>query len=355
MQVSIPLRRVRWATRLLVALAMGASLVGCGTTSGTEAGDDGSEPDPSADIHSTAPIAVERLAARLRLRARPADRAGRVYIESADGDRILLVRGSRSISVRGTPYAATSDVEARDGTVFVSAADARAIERLWRKSIPTGGAVAGEGQQRAALELPPPLPPAPPSPPTPPPVARVGGTVVLDAGHGGKDPGAPGRSGIPEKNVVLDVARRVAVRLRAAGTRVVFTRDSDIFIELDERAAIGNRTAPTLFVSVHADSAENVSAEGFSVYVNRDGGPAKARSEVAARGILKEMRVTGARDRGLKRAGYRVLKKAHGAAVLVEMGFLSNYGESSRLARPEYRQRMADAIANGILRFLRGR
>ena len=138
-------------------------------------------------------------------------------------------------------------------------------------------------------------------------------------------------------------------RLKRAGVAVVCTRRTDVFIDLEARPAAGNRAHARLFVSIHADAAENRSAQGFTIYVARQASAASLR---AAHLIRKEMAKTGVRDRGIRRADYRVLKKSRGPAVLVELGFLSNGREAARLSTRSHRDRLADAIARGILAYL---
>ncbi|MFA5423985.1 MAG: N-acetylmuramoyl-L-alanine amidase, partial [Phycisphaerae bacterium] len=96
---------------------------------------------------------------------------------------------------------------------------------------------------------------------------RLSGTVVIDPGHGGKDPGAISVKGFYEKTVNLSVARKIADRLRSRGLNVILTRNSDVFVELEQRAAIANQRKADLFVSIHADSSLTRTEKGYSVYV----------------------------------------------------------------------------------------
>ncbi len=173
--------------------------------------------------------------------------------------------------------------------------------------------------------------------------------VVLDSGHGGKDPGTD-KYRIYEKTINLSVARKVAQILRTKGVAVMLTRSDDTFIELNERAAIANRAGATLFVSIHADSSPDGSVHGFSAYVARS--PSQ-QSVAAARAILRRLAgTTGAVDRGLKMADYRVLVRTTCPSVLVELGYLSNGFEAVKLADAGYQARLADAIAQGVSDFL---
>ncbi|MGC9454514.1 MAG: N-acetylmuramoyl-L-alanine amidase family protein, partial [Phycisphaerae bacterium] len=186
-----------------------------------------------------------------------------------------------------------------------------------------------------------------PEPETP---RRTVGTVVLDAGHGGRDPGAIAVTGMHEKTVNLAVARRTAELLRGRGVEVLMTRTDDTFVELDARADVANNAHADLFVSIHADSAENPSASGFTTYVAR---AASRDSHAAAGSILAQLGRLPASDRGLRQADYRVLVRTSCPAVLVELGYLSNIGEARRLAEPAYRERLARALADGIVQHLR--
>lgn len=179
---------------------------------------------------------------------------------------------------------------------------------------------------------------------------RTRGTVVLDAGHGGRDPGAIAVTGMQEKAVNLAVARRTAQLLRSRGVKVLMTRTDDTFMELDDRADVANNAHADLFVSIHADSAENPSARGFTAYVAR---AASRDSHAAAESILARLGKLPTPDRGLRQADYRVLVRTSCPAVLVELGFLSNTGEARRLAEDDYREHLARALADGIAEHLR--
>jgi N-acetylmuramoyl-L-alanine amidase len=205
------------------------------------------------------------------------------------------------------------------------------------------------------VEKPPaPPPPAPPPKPTPPPSlpTLVGKKVVIDAGHGGKDPGTlgpPGFSRLSEKTIVLLVANEVARLLRDRGATVISTRTTDRFLELDDRAAIAQRNRADLFVSVHADSASRRGACGSTVYIGRS---VSSQSSSAAWYIKRALSLAGIECRGVQRANYRVLVAHSRPAVLVECGFLTNAGDASRLNTQAYRSKIAAAIARGVADYL---
>lgn len=172
---------------------------------------------------------------------------------------------------------------------------------------------------------------------------------VVDAGHGGKDPGARGRSPVPEKEITLAMAREVAMRLVSRGAKVSMTRSSDKFVELEDRAALADRTGAALLISLHADSAERESAAGVGVWVARGALPG---SKNVARSILAEVKRAGLQTRSMQEAGFKVLVGHDKPSVLVECGFLTNSTDAKMLNTREYRKKLADAIVAGIVRTL---
>ena len=173
------------------------------------------------------------------------------------------------------------------------------------------------------------------------------GTIVIDPGHGGKDPGAPSVLGFPEKTINLAVAKQLASNLSQRGFRTVLTRDRDVFIEKEARAAVANRCNADLFVSIHADSSESKSLNGFTVYTARGAG---SQSRWSARAIVNAMTSTGLDSNGVREADYVVLVKTDCPAVLVEVGYLSNFWEAGKLRDPYMQKRLAQAIADGVVR-----
>ncbi len=169
------------------------------------------------------------------------------------------------------------------------------------------------------------------------------GTVVVDAGHGGKDGGAAW-NGLVEKRVCLDVALRLERLLKARGLRVVMTRRTDRFVELGDRARLANRYGRSVFVSVHFNATRRTSVSGLEVFYR------SARGKILARSILRSMdrRLTGV-NRGLFQKDLKVLRDTAMPAVVVECGYLSNRTEARRCGSPAHRQAIAEAIAAGIL------
>jgi N-acetylmuramoyl-L-alanine amidase len=169
-------------------------------------------------------------------------------------------------------------------------------------------------------------------------------TVVVDAGHGGKDNGAFRRYGGAEKSATLDVATRLAAKLRESQFRVVLTRSSDVFVPLDERAAISNRQSNAIFVSVHFNDSGRRGIRGFETYYHTP----VART-LAYRIQQHLLTLPGAVNRGVKTANFRVLRKAEYPAVLVECGFLSNRKEGAAARSASRRDDLADKIAEAIV------
>src|SRR5213078_4590636 len=167
--------------------------------------------------------------------------------------------------------------------------------------------------------------------------------VVIDAGHGGFDRGGiPGQK-IPEKEMTLDVARRLKSVLTANGYRVVMTRESDVFVPLPTRVAIANSYRNAIFVCIHFNSTKRAGADGIETYFySRDSLPlASAVHYFVAGGAPSP-------NRGVRRRGYYVLRKTKVPAVLVECGFLTNPNEGQYALSASYRQKLAEEIAAGV-------
>src|SRR5438034_689938 len=169
-------------------------------------------------------------------------------------------------------------------------------------------------------------------------------TVVVDAGHGGKDNGAYRRYGPPEKMVALDVAQRLERNLRESELETVMTRSSDVFIPLDQRVAIENSQKNAIFVSIHFNDSRRRGVHGFETYYHSG-----TSSELANRIQSKLMTIPHSVNRGVHTANFRVLRLAYYPAVLVECGFLSNRSEGNQARDWEYRELLADRIAEAIV------
>jgi len=212
--------------------------------------------------------------------------------------------------------------------------------------------------------------------------------VIIDPGHGGKDPGAPGRHGLNEKDIVLDIAKRLSGLLREYGVETVLTRSTDTFITLEKRAALTENSHADLFISIHANANRARSLSGFEVYCispevsdyKRALSSARTSSlgldstslaiqNLDLKAILWDMTYTYNRGEaiqlsrnicqsigrsvdtriiGVKNANYCVLRGACIPAILVEVGFLSNNKEEQLLNESGYRQKIAEGIKLGI-------
>src|SRR5436309_1100510 len=169
-------------------------------------------------------------------------------------------------------------------------------------------------------------------------------TVVVDAGHGGKDTGAYRRSGPPEKMATLDVAERLDRKLRESQLKTVMTRSSDVFIPLDERVAIENSQKNAIFVSIHFNDSRRRGVHGFETYYHSGDS-----AELANRIQSKLMTIPHSMNRGVHTANFRVLRLAYYPAVLVECGFLSNRSEGNESRDAEYRELLSERIAEAIV------
>src|SRR5246500_2917116 len=169
-------------------------------------------------------------------------------------------------------------------------------------------------------------------------------TVVVDAGHGGKDSGAYRRYGPPEKNVALDVAQRLEHKLRESQIKTVMTRDSDVFIPLDDRVAIENAQKNAIFVSIHFNDSRRRGIRGFETYYH------SGASFDLANGIQEKLTtIPNSKNGGVHTANFRVLRNATCPAVLVECGYLSNRSEGNQARDWEYRELLADRIAEAVV------
>jgi N-acetylmuramoyl-L-alanine amidase len=169
-------------------------------------------------------------------------------------------------------------------------------------------------------------------------------TVVVDAGHGGKDSGAYRRYGPPEKMIALDVAQRLNSKLRESQLKTVMTRNSDVFIELNDRVAIENAQKNAIFVSIHFNDSRRRKIRGFETYYHSG-----VSFDLANQIQAKLMTIPNSANGGVHTANFRVLRLASCPAVLVECGYLSNRNEGNKTRDWEYRELLADRIAEAIV------
>lgn len=219
------------------------------------------------------------------------------------------------------------------------------------------------------------------------------GKIVIDPGHGGHDTGTIGPNGLEEKDLVLDVGRRLGKLLETRlGAEVVYTRKDDTFIPLETRTAIANQQRADLFISIHANSSQDPAARGVETYyLNFTSSPdalevAARENAVSEKSIfelqdlvkkiaLKEKieesrefasdvqeslhsglasKNPGIRNRGVKKAPFIVLIGANMPSILAEISFVSNPGDEHRLETAEYRQRIAESLYRGIAKYVDG-
>ncbi len=216
--------------------------------------------------------------------------------------------------------------------------------------------------------------------------------VILDPGHGGKDPGAIGPRGTKEKTITLDIAKRVKKYLEKEGYKVLMTRTKDKYVSLRERARFANKNQGDIFVSIHCNAAPYVKgANGLETYFLAEAKTTWARAvamrenaslkydesekiktdidliltDLAQNEFLVESsrlaeliqentaKITGLRNRGLNQAGFYVLKWCFMPSVLVETAFISNKREERLLRDASFREKLAKGIAQGIIKFLK--
>jgi N-acetylmuramoyl-L-alanine amidase len=245
--------------------------------------------------------------------------------------------------------------------------------------------------------------PAPEVTPTPPAVNRAGSyslarqlglgarTIVIDAGHGGHDPGSSGRNGLQEKDLVLDVALRLEKLIRKElRAEVIMTRATDVFIPLEERTAIANSRGADLFLSIHANSSRNSGARGIETYFlsfaqDSHAEAVAARENAVSEATMKDLQnlvkaialnskidesrdfaasvqeamvgrirdvAPAIQDRGVRTAPFYVLIGANMPSVLAEISFVSNPQDEKLLRTPEHRDRIAESLFEGVRDYL---
>ncbi|HEY5812644.1 MAG TPA: N-acetylmuramoyl-L-alanine amidase, partial [Terrimicrobiaceae bacterium] len=266
--------------------------------------------------------------------------SGERFRLEAPGRSIEGADGGRHVYINGVKYALCFPIVSRDGRTLISAMDVvKIIEPILRpQKIKNPGAVR---------------------------------TVILDAGHGGLDSGATGSPG-REKDVALDVVLRAKKLLQENGYQVRCTRLTDIFIPLEKRAQYANRHANAIFVSVHFNKSNRSGASGletyclaprgvpsmdeenlsYSDYVQHAGhsnDPANIALATTVHAALT--RNLGLPDRGVKRARFVVIRNITIPGILMEGGFMSGTPDAGLIATPEYRQRIAQCILDGVNRY----
>ena len=216
-------------------------------------------------------------------------------------------------------------------------------------------------------------------------------TIIIDPGHGGKDPGSVGYKGTKEKDIVLDVSKRLARKIQKnLRVKTILTRDEDVFIRLQDRTKFANTNEGDLFISIHVNSNESKKPYGFETYLLRPGRNQEAinvalrenavielegnkfekltdeqliQATIAQSGFVQysekfaaliqeeiDKRVQS-RNRGVKQAGFYVLMGASMPNVLIELGYISNPNEEKKLNSSSYRDMLATSIYYAILKY----
>jgi N-acetylmuramoyl-L-alanine amidase len=290
-------------------------------------------------------------------------------IEIQTGKNTLVLRpGSRLALLNDKTIRLEYPVEYKNGTAYIPAKSAAFISR----------SIFGKRE----------------SPPLPAVKHYAIRTIVIDPGHGGRDPGAVSRYGTREKNIVLDVSKRLKRHLEKRGMEVTLTREKDVFISLRKRAEFANKRNADLFVSVHANASRSSRLRGFEVYYLSEATDDKARAMAAAENAplkFEKNEVTNNKDFstkttlwdmelkenrrqakelayyicnitsekldmkkiGVKGANFEVLRKARMPGVLAEVGFLTNRWEESKLKKSHFREKIAEGISSSILAYKR--
>ena len=198
-------------------------------------------------------------------------------------------------------------------------------------------------------------------------------TIVLDPGHGGKDPGARNsHNSLEEKDLTLEIAKRLAKQLKRKGYRVYLTRKDDRYIELEDRTRYAKKKGADLFISIHFNASDNPSASGIETFAyTLFSQPSTSRQSADAsdrifhranrndfrnvllayfiqKALIKE---TDEKDRGVKRARFTVLEELHCPGILVELGFVSHSGTARNLRSDNYIDELVTSIYSGITRY----
>lgn len=189
--------------------------------------------------------------------------------------------------------------------------------------------------------------------------------VVVDAGHGGHDGGAVA-NGIVEKALSLQLARLLQEQLAEAGVRVLMTRSTDRYLELEERCQMAAEARAAAFVSLHLNTSSAPEVSGIETYYSSQAGPVfgqlrgeprKAQAAEALARLVQRRAVTSvaAEDRGIKDSQIVVVRRTPCPSVLVECGFLTNKAEAGRLSQKSHQKQLIQGISEGVVEFLKGR
>jgi N-acetylmuramoyl-L-alanine amidase len=171
-----------------------------------------------------------------------------------------------------------------------------------------------------------------------------GKTIVIDAGHGGKDSGAIGDY-FYEKSAVLSIALKTQAQLENLGANVIMTRDDDTFVELETRAAMSNAAHASMFVSLHLNATSEEYVNGTEVYYYPDGDTSVQLASTVQENLTSQL---GSADRGTQAADFSVLRNTQAPAILAEIGYITNSAEAANLLTDSYQQKAATGIVKGL-------
>jgi N-acetylmuramoyl-L-alanine amidase len=176
-----------------------------------------------------------------------------------------------------------------------------------------------------------------------------GKTIVIDAGHGGKDVGATGQTGIHEKDLTLNTALNIKQELaEKTGANIVLTREQDEFLTLAERVEFAEKNAADLFISIHFDAFTSNDLAGITTYYNK---PADRKLANLIHEEIFEQDIN-TRDRGVAQGDYRVLRDNQSPSLLLELGYISNREDEQRMQTPDFQNKVAEAVTKGIISYL---
>lgn len=317
-------------------------------------------PTPTSRLATIQAVELVNEGTQLAIRADQRVRATSRWDASSNTYQIIIPNAQLAEQVRGPQLNARSLLS----QVLVRQQDRRTVVILVKPS--SGGQIGELNQltdQIISLQLRPSRPVLPPSSttsiPVPPPLRttppdsfyRVPNSrivVMIDPGHGGKDPGAIGIGGLREKDVILPISQQVAALLQQQGVQAVMTRSDDRFISLEGRVQMARQARANVFVSIHANaiSLRRRDVNGVETYYFSS----QRLAEAIHSSMLQSLNV---RDRGVRRARFYVLRNNSIPAVLVEVGYVTGAEDAPKLASPAFQRQMAEAIARGILLYLR--
>ncbi len=303
----------RWSLVLLLFLAL---LHGC-----TDGKVSFFPRDPEPAAPSKPPISVQQLARTLDLKM---ERSDALLARMSGPLNAITIFGNPNgaILVNGHQIGPAGDIASRSGELLIPRDRLEAIQKAMvrrpKKSKP---------QRLAPLK---------------------GMTVIVDAGHGGRDPGAISIRGDFEKHVNLAVTSKVVRLLNDQHIRVILSRRQDVFVDLDDRVALANKYNPDLFLSIHADSSPDATRRGATIYVPRRTNDTSSAARAGTKINAAMQSVTS--SYGVKRhhVNLRVLEKTRCPAVLVELGYLTHRQESAQLVNADFQEKLAVAISRGV-------